>query len=176
MPQIVHLSLMIGSDTAPNQMVIEDAMERVLLTLAQVSVHAAMRIVFILSAAMEDYQPENSDGTANSKRNDALFYRCARLIQNVERSAIYGTPILLAGDEKSIKNTHGVNIMLESTVKEKKSRLKKIMESNDSRDLTTGDKGASLSRLAEIDDDVSEGLHGFFVIQADPEKKYFPYT
>ena len=117
MPQIVHLSLMIGSDTAPNQMVIEDAMERVLLTLAQVSVHAAMRIVFILSAAMEDYQPENSDGTANSKRNDALFYRCARLIQNVERSAIYGTPILLAGDEKSIKNTHGVNIMLESTVK-----------------------------------------------------------
>lgn len=171
LPQLIHLSLMIGSDK--DQTMVEDAMERVLLTLSQVSVHAAMRIVFILSAAMEDYQPENADGTSNPSKDDALFYRCARLIQNVERSAIYGTPILLAGDKKNIKNTHGVNIMLESTVKEKKSRLKRIMESNNARHLTRGDEGAHLSRLANIDDDALGGLHGFLLFKRRERRSIF---
>ena len=175
LPQLVHLTLMIGSDgKGKNQTVVEDAMERVLLTLAQVSVHAAMRLVFILSAAMEDYQPENSSGEPNYSKDDDLFYRCARIVQNVERSAIYGTPILRAGDEKNIKDTHGVNIMLESTVKEKKNRLKRIMESNNARELTRGEaEGAHMSRLAEIDDEVQEGMHGNLLFKRKERKSIF---
>jgi|TARA_B110000090_G_C13034364_1_gene313145 hypothetical protein len=56
-------------------------MERVILSIAQVSIHAAFRISFMLTAAMEDYQPELANGTPNPGKLKyiVLSYGCCRI-------------------------------------------------------------------------------------------------
>ena len=127
LPQLCHFALILGAKIPvgsgpsqhPNEM-IETAFEKVLLTMAQVSLHAAFRIRFLLTASLEDYQPEHPDGSENSFKNDYLFYRCARILQNLDRCVAYGTPLLVAHMEKDIVKEHGVDVMIESTAEERK--------------------------------------------------------
>jgi hypothetical protein len=178
LPQLAHFSLILGRSgskgrTGRNELV-DAATERVLLVLAQISAHAAFRICFMVSASLEDYQPELPDGTENPIKDDFLYYRCARILQNIERSVAYGSPILLSNDEKSIKSNYGVNVMVESTDRERRSRIKRIMDSNAGTGLTTGeDKGATLSRLHSIDDELREGCRGFLMFKRASRKHFY---
>lgn len=58
--------------------------------ICETSMHAALQFGFILTAAMEDYQPEFSNGVKNPKCNLFLYSRCARILEDIERSVIYG--------------------------------------------------------------------------------------
>ncbi len=58
--------------------------------ICETSVHAALQFGFILTAAMEDYQPENANGVKNPNCNLFLYSRCARLLEDIERSVVYG--------------------------------------------------------------------------------------
>jgi len=67
----------------------------VLLCLPQVcqqSLHVALQFNWILTAALEDYQPESADGSRNAKANAVYFRRCVKLLQNVERIVALGSP------------------------------------------------------------------------------------
>ena len=170
LPQLCHFAVTLGKLTNVR---VDDALEKLLMSMCQVSMHASFRIRFMLGASLEDYQPENPDGTANDNKDDYLFYRCARLLQNLERCVAYGSPLLLASDEKSILEAHGREVMVESTVSERKSRLNKILVSNNSRDLTREDKGAPLSRLRSIDGAVEEGCNGFLLFKRAQRKAVY---
>lgn len=175
LPQLCHFAVTLGrSPRGEHNERIEVALEKVLMSMAQVSMHASFRIRFMIGASLEDYQPENPDGTANSHTDDYLFYRCARLLQNLERCVAYGSPLLLASDEKAILEAHGREVMVESTVSERKTRLKKILDSNSSPSLTTGeDKGAHMSRLQSIDGEVEEGCNGFLLFKRAHRKTVY---
>lgn len=51
---------------------------------------------------MEDFQPENNNGIINPNSSPRLFFRCARLLINVHRTVVFGSPILSIDDEKKI--------------------------------------------------------------------------
>jgi len=67
-------------------------LERFVFAVSQANMHIALMLSFYLRAAMEDFQPELGGEKANPASNPTLFYRCARLLQNVERAVVYGTP------------------------------------------------------------------------------------
>jgi len=69
-------------------------LERYALMISQTSFHAALQLTYILYAAMEDYQPEDASGIKNIKFNQKLFLRCARLLRNVERAVVFGSPAI----------------------------------------------------------------------------------
>ena len=133
LPQLCHFTVTMGAKSSqgkgsaagPNE-TIEAAFEKVLMSMAQVSMHAAFRIRFMIGASLEDYQPENPDGTNNANKDDYLFYRCARILQNLDRCVAYGTPLLVTQMEKDIVKEHGIDVMIESTSGERKKRLKKM--------------------------------------------------
>jgi hypothetical protein len=58
----------------------------------QQSLHVALQLNWILTAALEDYQPETPDGKPNKKSNPVYFSRCVKLLQNVERIVALGSP------------------------------------------------------------------------------------
>ena len=67
-------------------------LERFALIIAQHSIHFALQLNWILQAAIEDYQPELPNGEPN-KNYHALYYtRCVKLLANIERCVVYGTP------------------------------------------------------------------------------------
>jgi len=75
------------------------ALERFAFAISQTNMHIALQLSFYLRAAMEDYQPELSTERPNPSANLELFYRCARLLQNVERAVVYGTPVGLSAED-----------------------------------------------------------------------------
>ncbi len=68
--------------------------------------HTALQLSFILTAAMEDNQPEFANGQKNPKCNLFLYSRCARLLQDVERAVIYGG---VAQQEDDLRETESVS-------------------------------------------------------------------
>lgn len=60
------------------------------MIISQHSMHAALQLNFLFNAAMEDYQPEMTNGKHNNSCNPFYFTRCARLIQDIERAIIFG--------------------------------------------------------------------------------------
>ena len=60
--------------------------------MCQQSLHVALQLNWILTAALEDYQPETPDGKPNKKSNPTYFSRCVKLLQNVERIVALGSP------------------------------------------------------------------------------------
>lgn len=80
------------------------ALERFAILISEASVHTALQLSFILIAAMEDYQPEDKMGVRNPQSNPTLFFRCARLMQNVERAVIFGMPELSAEEETAMQS------------------------------------------------------------------------
>ena len=84
LPQLTHM--LIHSEKAPAK----HPLEQMVIVLCQSSVHTALHVSFILFAAMEDYQPEDTLGRPNPSANIALFGHCARIMRNVERAVVQG--------------------------------------------------------------------------------------
>jgi phosphatidylinositol 4-kinase len=94
LPQIAHLTIHL--DHAAKI----ESLEYLLILIAQTSMHAALQLCFIFSAALEDFQPELSGGQPNPANNPFLFRRCARLLEDIERAVIYGSPSIGASEAK----------------------------------------------------------------------------
>ena len=90
LPQLAHLVIHLDSDC------ISQSLERLLVILCQTSIHTALQLCFMLTAAMEDYQPENADGKTNPNANVDLYFRCARLLHNLECAVVFGSSTLTA--------------------------------------------------------------------------------
>ena len=88
LPQIAHMIIHVGVGDETILL----SLDRLTVILSQGSLHVALKLTFILKAAMEDYQEEISTGEKNPCGNAALYMRCARLIYIIERVAIYGLP------------------------------------------------------------------------------------
>ena len=73
------------------------------MVLCQNSMHAALQLFFLFSAALEDYQPESKSGQHNPECNPFYFKRCARLLQDLERAVIYGSQTLSNKEERILK-------------------------------------------------------------------------
>lgn len=76
-------------------------LETLAMVVCQTSMHCAMQFSFMLIAAMEDYQPEIAKNKRNPTANAFYFARCARLLQDVERAVIYGSPNLTRSEERN---------------------------------------------------------------------------
>jgi hypothetical protein len=64
--------------------------------------HFALQFNFILIAAIEDYQPENSKGLPNEHSNPTRYARCVRMLHNLERAVVFGTPALTMQEESKL--------------------------------------------------------------------------
>lgn len=67
-------------------------LERFALVIAQQSQHFALQLTWILQGAIEDYQPETSEGRPNPGYNQLFYHRCITLLSNIERCIVYGSP------------------------------------------------------------------------------------
>jgi phosphatidylinositol 4-kinase B len=97
LPQLAHMVIHLDVDWN------KKSLERFAVLVSEASVHTALQLSFILVAAMEDYQPEGKNGVKNPKGNPTLFFRCARLLQNVERAVIFGMPELSDEEEATLQ-------------------------------------------------------------------------
>jgi hypothetical protein len=107
------------------------SLERFAVVISQVSIHTSLQLCFILVAAMEDYQPENADGKRNPKANPEYFFRCARLLQNIERAVVFGSPTLTAQEEENLVNKLTAVKLLELKDYERNERADQIIRKND---------------------------------------------
>lgn len=125
LPQLAHLIIHLDIDW-PAQ-----SLERLAIVLCQTSMHTALQLSFMFIAALEDYQPENADGKVNSNANLDNYLRCSRLLQNVERSVVFGLPSLSV-DYSAPKSPQSLKVngrkMLDSTYLEKMNRTDEILE------------------------------------------------
>jgi phosphatidylinositol 4-kinase len=96
------------------------ALERVAFTVAQTSMHTALQLAFYLRAAMEDYQPEFGSELPNPASNPELFYRCARLLQNVQRAVVYcgGSQKVDESSVKAILSANKLNGLVDTADKD----------------------------------------------------------
>ena len=85
LPQLAHLIVHLDEDWTFR------SLERFALILSQTSMHTALQLCFILTAAMEDYQPENAKCEKNPDANPQYFFRCSSLLRNIERVVVFGT-------------------------------------------------------------------------------------
>lgn len=86
LPQLAHMIIHLEADW-------DDAiLERFALIIAQQSIHFALQLNWILQGAIEDYQPETAAGEPNPAYNPLFYSRCVKLLSNIERCVVYGTP------------------------------------------------------------------------------------
>ncbi len=86
LPQLAHMIIHLEANW-------DDAiLERFALIIAQHSIHFALQLNWILQAAIEDYQPELPNGEPNDGYHALYYTRCVKLLANIERCVVYGTP------------------------------------------------------------------------------------
>jgi len=86
LPQLAHMMIHLETEW-------DDAiLERFSLVIAQQSIHFALQLNWILAGAIEDYQPELPDGTPNPTYNPLYYFRCVKLLTNIERCVVYRRP------------------------------------------------------------------------------------
>jgi len=86
LPQLAHMMIHLETEW-------DDAiLERFALVIAQQSIHFALQLNWILAGAIEDYQPELPDGNANPTYNPLYYFRCVKLLTNIERCVVYRRP------------------------------------------------------------------------------------
>jgi phosphatidylinositol 4-kinase B len=107
LPQLAHMVIHLDVDWN------NKALERFAILISEASLHTALQLSFILTAAMEDFQPENKHGERNPNGNPTLFFRCARLLQNVERAVVFGAPELTADEEEELGRKHATSKQIE---------------------------------------------------------------
>lgn len=86
LPQLAHMIIHLEVDWA------DAILERFALVIAQQSLHFALQLNWILQGALQDYQPELEDGSANPTYDSVSYKRCLQLLRNVERCVVYGKP------------------------------------------------------------------------------------
>lgn len=86
LPQIAHMIIHLEAEWD------EAILESFALVIAQQSQHFALQLTWILQGAIEDYQPETSEGRPNPKYNRLFYHRCITLLSNIERCVVYGSP------------------------------------------------------------------------------------
>lgn len=91
------------------------ALEKFLVLLSQTSIHISLQIMFILGSFMEDYQPELPDGKVNPQGDSFYYTKCARLLVDVERAAVYGNSQLSEAERDMIKNADHASQTLETS-------------------------------------------------------------
>lgn len=96
LPQLAHLVIHLEGDS------FLPSFELLLISLCQTSMHIALQLYFILLAAIEDYEPEDSQSMANETANLDRFFRCTRMLNDLERAVIYGTPALTTTEESKL--------------------------------------------------------------------------
>lgn len=83
LPQLAHMIIHLEAEW-------DDAiLERFALVIAQQSLHFALQLNWILQGAIEDYQPELPDGSANPSYHPVYYFRCIKLLTNMERCVVY---------------------------------------------------------------------------------------
>lgn len=86
LPQLSHMIIHLEADW-------DDAiLERFALIVSQQSPHFALQFNWILQGALEDYQPETATGDPNPAYNQLFYSRCVKLLGNMERCVVYGSP------------------------------------------------------------------------------------
>jgi Phosphatidylinositol 3- and 4-kinase/PH domain len=86
LPQLAHMIIHLEAEW-------DDAiLERFALVIAQQSMHFALQLNWILQGAIEDYQPELPDGSANPDYHPVYYLRCIKLLKNMERCVVYRKP------------------------------------------------------------------------------------
>ena len=98
-----------------------------MVVLSQTSIHTALQLCFMLTAAMEDYQPENADGKANPNANLDLYFRCARYLHNVECAVVFGTSTLTALESSQLAQLVPGTKIIDLRDSEKKERADDIL-------------------------------------------------
>jgi phosphatidylinositol 4-kinase len=121
LPQIAHLIIHLDVDW------IAQSLGRLAVVLSQTSIHTALQLCFILIAAMEDNQPEKPDGTINPDGNIIKYFHCARLLQNVQKAVVFGSPTLTAQEEKLLLSQVSMIQMSELKDFEKDERADQII-------------------------------------------------
>jgi len=140
MPQLAPLILHLEARASSSQ-----AMEYLAISLAQASIHCALQLSAYLTAALEDYQPELKNGSVNPKADVVLHYRAARLLQNVQRAVVYGSPVLTSEQERFMTQQFSQATLDEMFDSEKSEAAGRIVRSNMGKAVKMG---------------VSEGLSG----------------
>lgn len=86
LPQLAHMIIHLEAEW-------DDAiLERFALVIAQQSLHFALQLNWILQGAIEDYQPELPDGSVNPDYHPLYYFRCIKLLTNMERCVVYRKP------------------------------------------------------------------------------------
>lgn len=126
LPQLAHLIIHLNVDW-PSQ-----SLERLAIVLSQTSIHTALQLCFMFIAAMEDYQPENPDGKINPNANLEYYLRCSRLLHDVERTVVFGSPSL--SSDHSMVPAPPVQVtgttLIDSSYEEKNRRADEILQMN----------------------------------------------
>ena len=86
LPQLAHMIIHLEVDWPSS------TLEQFALVISQHSLHFALQFNWILVCALQDYQPETSSGEPNPTYNEVFYTRCIKLLQNMERCVVYGTP------------------------------------------------------------------------------------
>ena len=121
LPQLGHLMVHLEQDWAFR------SLERLAIALAQTSAHIALQLTFIFSAAMEDYQPDDSKGIPNTHSDPIYFFRCAQLMRSIERAVVFGTPTLTAKEEQMLVSQLSISSLVTLKDFEKNERTNQIL-------------------------------------------------
>jgi phosphatidylinositol 4-kinase B len=125
LPQLAHLVIHLEEDFNTK------SLERFAIVISQTSMHTALQLYFILMAAMEDYQPEKARGERNPDAKPLLFFRCSKLLHNIERAVVFGTPTLTADEETMFASQLSRAQYLELKDYEKNERVNQILTSTE---------------------------------------------
>lgn len=126
----------------------EAILERFALVIAQQSQHFALQLTWILQGAIEDYQPETSEGRPNPGYNKLFYHRCITLLSNIERCVVYGSP-------RSIE----LHLMLErgEITRAEYEQMKLEDRLNNARQITT--HGANFRKMVQrVKESVKESV------------------
>lgn len=136
LPQLAHLIIHLDVDWPSN------SLERLAIVLCQTSIHTALQLCFMFIAAMEDYQPENADGSANPNANLEYYLRCSRLLRDVECAVVFGSPSL----SPNYRKPYAVPVQVEGTkiidnvFLERKNRTEDILHTSNAAPAATMSK------------------------------------
>eukprot|EP00559_Dactyliosolen_fragilissimus_P007795 CAMPEP_0184861306 /NCGR_PEP_ID=MMETSP0580-20130426/6013_1 /TAXON_ID=1118495 /ORGANISM="Dactyliosolen fragilissimus" /LENGTH=955 /DNA_ID=CAMNT_0027358735 /DNA_START=40 /DNA_END=2907 /DNA_ORIENTATION=- len=86
LPQFAHMMIHLEANWT------DSILETLALIISQHSIHFALQLNWILEGAIEDYQPETPEGKPNEDFNPLYYSRCIKLLCNIERCVVYGTP------------------------------------------------------------------------------------
>ena len=138
LPQLAHLIIHLEEDWTFR------SLEKFALLLSQTSMHTALQLCFMLTAAMEDYQPENAKCEKNPDANPQYFFRCASLLRNIEWMVVFGT-VCTTEEMMEMMASLSAAEFVEMVEFEKTARLNRILNSTGTGIPSKGSNGTGSS-------------------------------